>query len=102
MSKTIAAAWTIPIPQLPTNPFNFQTTISVNGSLYIFEYRFYQARWHLWVTFPDLQKREAGIFPNVTSWTGYLDYGLFIKTDLDFIGQNDLDKITILLLKWGI
>ncbi len=100
-SKRVINAWIVPIPDLPVNPYNFFVNVNINSQNYVFTFMFYGERWHLWVTFPDNTRREAGIFPNVTSWTGYTDFGLTIATTLAEIGQNDLQKLTIYLVEWS-
>lgn len=57
-------------------------------------------RWNCWVTLPDGSVRQAGVEPNVVSWTGYDDYGLVFQTSLPAIDFNSLFLTEMVLITW--
>lgn len=63
-------------------------------------FKWFNDRWNLFVTFPDGTVREAGVYPNVTSWTGHTDYGLVFKTNLTNIDYESLFLTEIFLITW--
>lgn len=98
---SISNAWLVPIPQSDSVPVNFQFPIKINNTTYQAVFKWYANMWNCWVTFSESDIRQAGIFPGCISWSAYDDFGLFVKTDLDVIGQLDLPNIQLYFLQWG-
>ena len=95
MANTIKAASKVNWPTSePQENFSF----SVNDTSGIFEFKFkwLNNRWNCWVTLPDGSVRQAGVYPNVASWTGFLDYGLVFITDLQNINLHSSFKLALL------
>jgi hypothetical protein len=97
--KEIAALYQIPIPIAPSNTYRFQFTARVGSAKYIFQFWFVDA-WNIKVIFPDDSSRIAALLPNVTQWSAFPDFGLYTSTTNNIIGQNDLSKIVLYMVKW--
>lgn len=95
MSFTPSKAWIVGIPNLPANPVNFSFTTNLPSGKWTFRWQWFLDVWNLWVTLPSGEVRQAGVYPNAISWTGFRDYYLQFITTLDSIGQNDLNRITM-------
>lgn len=67
---------------------------------FVFRFRWLEGRWRGWVTTPDGEVRQIGIYPGALSGTGYLDFGFDMITDLAEIGYSDLFKTELYILKW--
>ncbi len=78
--------------------FSFDT-ISTDGT-FKFEFKWINERWNCWVTLPDGTVKQAGVYPNVISWSGSLDYGLVFATSLTEINFNSLFLTSLYILKW--
>lgn len=79
---------------------NFEFDVIDTDGNFKFSFKWINERWNCWVTLPDNSVREAGVYPNVVSWTGYLDYGLVFKTSLSEINYNSLLLTELYILKW--
>ena len=79
---------------------NFSFTVVHPDGVFEFHFRYMNDRWNLWVTLPSGEKRCAGVEPNVTSWVGFLDYGLIFVTDMKEITRNTLTLTTLYILTW--
>ena len=88
-------AWTVATPNLPTNPFNFVFTSNLPSGRFGFKFMWFNNIWNLWITLPSGEIRQAGMYPNTISWTGFFDYYFRVLTTLDSIGQNDLNNVTL-------
>lgn len=99
--KPISQAFLIPIPVIPDGSFNFTFTATVNKVQYPVVFKFYEDVWHVWFTFPDTSVRRAGVFSGDISWSGYEDFGLYVFSTLDSIGQNDLGNVAFYFLVWS-
>lgn len=86
----------------PTNTVqeNFQFDAIDADGVFKFLFKWMNGRWNCWVTLPNGETRGAGVYPNVTSWSGFLDYGLLFKTDLAEINFQNLLMTEIYILKW--
>lgn len=78
--------------------FSFDT-MSEDGT-FTFEFKWLNERWNCWVTLPDGTVKQAGVYPNVISWSGSLDYGLVFSTNLTEINFNSLFLTSLYILKW--
>lgn len=100
MSKEIENASKVTWPTAEIqNRFTFDV-IHEDG---VFNFLFYwlNDRWNCWVTLPDGNKREAGVYPNVVSWSGYTDYGIVFYTDLPEISYSSIFIPELVILKWA-
>lgn len=79
---------------------NFKFDAVTEAGTFTLNFRWFNNRWNLWVTLPDGTIREAGVYPNIVSWTGSTDYGLVIKTSLADIDYNSLTLTEILIITW--
>lgn len=79
---------------------NFTFNASCADGAFSFSFKWLNDRWNVWVTLPDGTIRQAGVEPNVTSWSGFSDYGLFFKTDLSVIDYNSLFLCDLILVAW--
>lgn len=79
---------------------NFKFDAISEAGTFTFNFKWFNDRWNLWVTLPDGTIREAGVYPNVTSWTGSTDYGLHFQTTLGEINYSSLNLVEIYILTW--
>lgn len=80
---------------------NFMFSSQTSAGLLTFTFKWLNDRWNLWVTFPDGEIRQASVYPNVISWSQFLDYGLMITSDLEQITHDDLfSKTELNLISW--
>jgi hypothetical protein len=95
MSFNPSLSWIVGIPNLPANPVNFIFSTGLPSGKWTFRFMWFLGVWNLWVALPTGEIRQAGVYPNVASWTGFNDYYLNFVTTLDSIGQNDLGNVTL-------
>jgi hypothetical protein len=100
--KTIQTAYLIALPDIGLNPAVFSFLVNTQSGVFELTYRWdvIAENWLLYVTLPDGSVRQAGVYPNTMSWTGYLDFGFYIQSDLANIGQNDLPNTAQYLVVW--
>lgn len=79
---------------------NFQFDSIAEAGSFTFHFKWLNDRWNLWVTFPDGTKCQAGVYPNVVSWSEHSNYGLLIKTPLEAIDYNSLFMTELYLITW--
>lgn len=79
---------------------NFEFDVIESSGTFKFLFKWMNDRWNCWVTLPDGSTREAGVYPNVVSWSGFLDYGIIFKTDLTKINYKSLLMTKLYILKW--
>lgn len=79
---------------------NFKFETSAEAGAFKFHFKWLNNRWNVWVTLPDGSTREAGVCPNVISWSGHTDYGLVFKTDLVKIDYTSLFLTELYLITW--
>lgn len=79
---------------------NFQFTVVSEYGNFQFQFQWFANRWNCWVTFPDETKKQAGVYPNVISWTGNPEYGLVFSTPLPEIDFNSLFLTELYIIKW--
>lgn len=82
----------------PTENFEFSCT--ADSGTFLFHFKWLNNRWNLWVTLPDGSIRQAGVGPGLVSWTGYNDYGIYFKTELQVIDFNSLFLTELYLITW--
>jgi hypothetical protein len=99
-NKTIKEMYSIPLPQTEDGTYRFTFKASVKSVEYTFTF-IYTGQWNVTVLFPYGKNRQAVLYPNVTNWSSYTDFGLVANTILDNIGQNDLSKITLYMVEWA-
>ena len=98
--NTISTAELISWPDTePQDNFSFQSVTSEGA--FTFNFKWINDAWSLWVTLPDETVRQAGVYPNVVSWTGYPDYGLVFQTSLEDITYNSLFSTSLYILSWS-
>lgn len=97
--KEITSASLVSWPQGEVQEnFSFDTTHS--DGTFTFEFKWMNDRWNCWVTLPEGEVREAGVYPGVVSWSGFLDYGLLFSSSLTEISFNSLFLTELYILKW--
>ena len=104
MAKTVASQYVVAFPILTPNQVNFTFGTFVNGSNFQFNFQFYNNHWYAWATLPSGEIRQLGVHNGCLSWTGFLDYGIYITTSgSDSIGQTDIYSglVSMYLLFWG-
>lgn len=79
---------------------NFKFNALAEAGTFTFHFKWFNNRWNLWVTLPDGTIREAGVYPNLVSWTGNTDYGLYFQTNLAEIDKSSLNLTEIYILTW--
>lgn len=99
MAKQIKSASKVNWPNSePLENFSFST--SDESGIFEFKFKWLNDRWNCWVTLPDGTTRQAGVYPNAVSWSGFLDYGLVFLTDLKTITFDQLYMTEVYILKW--
>lgn len=98
--KSIKSALTFKVPDMETTLPNFTFSVLHDDGEFTFLMRFFNGSWNCWVTLPNGQIQQAGIYPNVVSWSEGDNYGLLVKTDLSTIDFSSIDKITLVILTW--
>lgn len=97
--REIKQAELIPWPESDiTDNFEFEAIAS--AGTFVFKFKWLNDRWNLWVTLPDGTVKQAGTVPEIISWTGSNDYGLILKSSLDFLDYNSLFMAGMYLITW--
>lgn len=97
--KVINKAEKIPFPEVEiTENFKFEA-VTDKGTMG-FSFKWFSSRWHCWVTLPSGEIRQASVYPNVVSWTGFSDFGLVFLSELPVIDYNSLFLSELVLLQW--
>lgn len=97
--KNITAANLVSWPSGDTTENFTFSTVHPDG-VFQFKFRWFNDRWNGWCTLPDGEVRAFGVEPNIVSWSGFLDYGLVINTDLTVIDQASLNTTELYILTW--
>ena len=79
---------------------NFQFSCSAQAGVFSFHFKWLNGRWNVWVTLPDGEVRQAGVLPNVTSWSEAKNFGLIFETNLPVIEYNSLFLTELYILTW--
>jgi hypothetical protein len=100
--KVPSITYSISIPIVDTDTVNFSFNTKVpEGTFYLqMKWNKFKNAWTGYATIPDGSIRQFGIWPNVTSWSSFLDYGVRIDTTLASIGLNDISNVKLMLLIW--
>ena len=80
---------------------NFEFSCSTEGGVFTFHFKWLNNRWNLWVTLPDGDVRQAGVIPNVVSWSESKNYGLLFKSVLEAVDYNSLFMTELYILTWA-
>lgn len=99
VTKAVESAYLVSWPEVDIQEnfyFDCVTTFGTFG----FTFKWKDGRWMCWVTIPDGETRQIGIYPNAISGTGFLQYGFDLRTDRAEIGYNDLFKTELYIYKW--
>lgn len=101
--KSIQTAYLISMPDTGIDPqvFKFQVKTASGNFNLSFRWDVNQTQWIVYATLPDLTIRQVGWWPGSVSWTAWVDFGFYIQTTLETIGQNDLSKVSPYILVWG-
>ena len=87
--RNIKSVELIPFPDSDIQQnFTFDA-IAEEGS-FSFKFRWFSERWNCWVTTPEGDIRQIGVYPNVISGSGHLDYGFVFITDMTAIDYSSL------------
>ena len=97
--KAISKTELVPFPSEDPQE-NFEFSCTADAGNFTFHFKWMCGRWNCWVTLPDGSVRQAGVEPNVVSWTGYDDYGLVFQTSLPAIDFNSLFLTEMVLITW--
>ena len=79
---------------------NFEFDAIHPDGTFKFVFKWMNDRWNCWVTLPGGEKRQAGVYPNVISWSGFLDYGIVFETNLTEINFTSLLLTNLYILSW--
>ena len=79
---------------------NFTFGCSTTNGEFKFHFKWLNDRWNLWVTLPSGEVRQAGVYPGVTSWSEFNDYGLVFETNMESINYKSLFNTEMYLIKW--
>ena len=102
-------AYQVSFPQIPTNFYNFNFTVSSIDGTYQFFFNFMsnnvenntQGDWYFYAITPSGDTRWGAVRPNSCCWYGYPDVGVYFLSNLPVIGQNDIpNNVTMYLLYW--
>ena len=99
MARQIKSLVTIPWPNEEISE-NFTFSAIDGDGVFTFHFKWINDRWNCWIDMPDGTTRQAGVYPNVLSWSQFLDYSLIFMTDLTQIDYNHLFMTEINLVKW--
>lgn len=97
--QTIKTVELIPWPSAELQE-NMEFESVTSGGNFIFNFKWLDGKWNLWVTLPNGEVRQASVYPNVVSWTGYGDYGLLIKANMEELDRSSLFMSEVYLLTW--
>ncbi len=97
--QTINTIESVPFPGVRISE-NFTFDCSTSYGNFIFHFKWLNDRWNLWVTTPEGNVRQAGVYPGVTSWSEFSDYGIMFKTNQESIDYNSLFNTEMYLIKW--
>lgn len=80
---------------------NFEFDVMSSNGNFNLHFKWLNDRWNLWVTLPDGEVRQAGVYPGVISWTGFPDYGLIFKSnDINSINFSSLFLTEAYIITW--
>jgi hypothetical protein len=100
MARDASKIELIPWPEAElSDSFYFYASCSA-GSVKL-SFKWLNNRWNGWAELPDGSVREFGVQPNVTSWSGFSDYGFYVKTDLTDINYASLFLCELYLVSWS-
>ena len=80
---------------------NFEFSVVADGGTFAFNFRYFFDRWHVWVTLPDEEIREAGVLGGVISWAECPKFGLTFETDSDIITYSGLFYSKLVIITWA-
>lgn len=80
---------------------NFYFECVDSAGTFIFEFRWMDDRWRCWVTTPEGETRQIGIYPGALSGAGFLDYGFDLRTDRAVIDRESLFETELYIIKWA-
>ena len=99
MNKSIDTVSTVKWPSGELSE-NFEFSAAHKDGLFKFTFRWFNDHWNGWCTLPSGEVRAFGVYPNVISWTGFLDYGIVFVTNLTEISKTSLYKTELNIIKW--
>lgn len=79
---------------------NFKFSVVHPDGVFTFLFRYFNDRWNCWCTLPSGEIRGVGVEPNVMSWSGFLDYGVYFMTDLEVIDKSSLPLTQLYIVSW--
>lgn len=79
---------------------NFKFSCSAQSGNFTFHFKWLNGRWNVWVTLPDGEVRQAGVFPGVTSWSESKTYGLVFESNLPEIDYSSLFLTELYIITW--
>lgn len=94
------------MPTVSSNTYAFSFTTTINGSGWGFVFLFINGHWSCLATppansNPDLALlREAAVFDQTLSWSGYPDYGCYFICAVPEPGLNDIGNVQMYIVDW--
>ena len=79
---------------------NFTFDATAEAGNFSLHFKWLNDRWNLWVTLPSGEIRQAGVQPDVISWSEFDDFGLVFVTDMENIDFNSLFLTELYLITW--
>jgi hypothetical protein len=89
------------LPTVPPSVYKIDFSASIAGSIwrFFFVWMIDEERWRCYIVLPSGRLREAGMVIDLYNWAGFRDYDiLFHLDDKEFVGLNDLGKISVLVV----
>ena len=80
---------------------DFQFDVVTEDGNFNLHFIWQNERWDCFATIPDGTVRQAGVVPNLCSWTGFRDYGISFKSDLDSFTYETLFDSEIYICVWA-
>ena len=86
----------------PTGDYseNFEFSASGADGVFVFNFKWLNDQWNVWVQLPDGEVRQAAVLPGVISWSECTGYGLVFETSLTKIEYASLFLTELYVLKW--
>ena len=100
MIQNVRSCVSCSMPDMAEIQENFSFDISHPDGTFSVNMKWLNERWNCWVTLPSGEVRQAGVEPNVLSWSCFSDYGFMFKTSLATIGKASVLLPTIYIFSW--
>jgi len=101
-------SYAVPIPNIPDNSFNFKFNVTLPDGIHNFTFNWIwynpegglQNAWYFTDQMPNGNVRSGRVSPNCCNWQASTDMGIYFKSSLNNVGQNDLGSVSMYALYW--